>query len=367
MKVEGKALAAVAEEAQKILESVALKLHGDTELPLVSQGLIRRAVVHTPPGFDPQKPHHVLVTADSFTVNKVEPTQFGPSSLTGMSKTNGLDEMADRNGIVNLHLFHVPVRAAKGLTVSAWQSEGAGLLKPGGFLNKARPEYDDATYGAEAVGALAQKMNIRSLSFAGYAEGAEFMPNLMSAVAKSDVQAPLNSAAFVSGTRFGTEAPIPSGLHDVTFVHGTGDRNFPLSGGPGLVTKLLVGMGHTNVRTSSVEGMFSEVQRSMGPHPVGFHGDRSNDRWFWQGDLHTYNRNALPNGNEQVWKYPDGRTMSFVTLDKVGSTWPGRNFGPEHESQVSKFNGNRSDFNINDRIAEMIKRNGIGRLLAATA
>jgi poly(3-hydroxybutyrate) depolymerase len=369
--VEGKAFAEAAEDAQTILRNVALKLHGDTELPIVSEGLIRRAVVHTPPGFDPQKPFPVLVTADSFTVNKVEPRPFGLSSLTGMSRTNGLDAMADANGIVTLHLFHVPVRSAPGVHVASWQSEGAGILTPNAPLNKGRPKYDDARgYGVDAARALAGKMNVESLNFAAFAEGAEFQPNLMSAIDRVGI-APMKSAAFVSGTSFGHEMPIPRGLQYVTIVHGTGDPNFPLEGGPGKITKILPWLGHAHVENSSVDGLWRNVHAAMGdkPHPWSMDGEVP----WWYSKLQipttgfSFSANPIPGGTERIWRYPKGEELSFVTIDGMGSTWPGRSFGPEHESQVSRFNGNRSDFNINNRVAEMILRKEISRTLAATA
>jgi poly(3-hydroxybutyrate) depolymerase len=331
----------------------------DVELPLLSQRLGRRAVLHTGPDFDPAKAQDVLVTMDGLTINKTELDMFGKlSSKTGMSATNGLDQTANRNNFVNLHLYHLPQKALPGVHINGWQSPGAGVLSPTGLLNRGRPKYDDAQYGVDAVSALAKKMNINSLTVAAYADGAEFAPNLFDALATNPATRaiPLQKTALVGGTTYGTERALaPKLLNEVVLVRGSLDPNFPQVGGVGPNTRFLPWLGHGKVLKSKPDAwaaMYKEAAGITDPPIV-----------------------ESTNGvTKAAFVSPDGtRKVTEYTLDGVGSTWPGRTYGVDaqginHESVVSqRLNGPGSNFDVNDIIAGLVKRGAIKRDLAAVA
>ncbi len=355
--LEASATAKTEAKIAKALDGITLNPGiNDVELPVFSQGKLRTATLHTGPEFDPAKDHHLLLTMDGFTMgpvwgNKVGRGMFGQRiPLTGMSEINGLNGMVNENSgqIVALHLLPESRPVVPGLfNVNAWRSPGAGVFTPGKFPMPMGA--DDSIYAADAVATLAPKMpgGIKSFNLVAYGEGAEVAPNVLSKLAGDTRFAGIRvkSATLNGGTTFGTELAPPSTLQDVLLVRGKLDPNFPeLGAGPN--TKPLTWLGHTRVDQSRPGNLEAIYKNALG----------INSEAVTTGISDQVDGAVI--GTQRVYAGADGRQL-IAREYNMGSTWPGRQFGGDSESIVSKINGPRSGVRLNDEIAKLILRKQI--------
>lgn len=305
----------------------------DFRTSIMSEGRSRKFDIHLPKGLDPSKPTDVLLAFDGVQINR-EP------AIPGLSK------IADKHNFIAI-VPHADANVTlPGFRLSSWNSPGVGVFTEGKpvFGNK-RP-YDDATFVNDILSHVDKRVRIGQVGLAGFSEGAGMAMHMAGILP----QEKLLGVASLSGAVLGTEGPIHKGLTTV-IVLGGNDKTLPIDGGSNGPTKWLNWLGHNKVSQYS-------KPLALAPALAEHHG------------ITGLPRISESNGViETVYGATDvspGKVHQFVI--KTGEhAWPGEG---EPSSGLNArlmrwVNGRPSDFDINERIANLIMGKQIQKNLEA--
>ncbi len=305
----------------------------DFRSSIMSEGRLRKFDVHLPEGLDTSKPTNVLLAFDGVQINR-EP------SIPGLSK------LADKHNFIAIVPHADKNVSLPGFELSSWNSPGVGVFTPGKpIFGQTRP-YDDTRFVSDILSHVNQRVPIGQIGLAGFSEGAGMAMHLAGILPKEK----LLGVASLSGAVLGTERPVHKGLTTVIVLGGE-DKTLPITGGSFGPTKWLDWLGHRKV---------SELSKplSLAPRMAEHHGITSMPSVSENnGVIET----VYSSGDSAV-----GKVHQF--LIKTGEhAWPGEKDAPTglNARLMRWVNGRPSDFDINERIADLIMNKGIKRELAA--
>ena len=298
----------------------------------------RQVDLFVPRTYEASKETGLLIGPDS--------TLLGFGSLKnlkkpGMALTNGLANLDMDPSIDYIAAFpHAKqFRVLPGVNMASWFHD-SGLVTPGGWLAP-KPEYSDVTFMSDLHNSLKNIFNTSKATIVGFSAGGMLGLETASRLGSDRVQATVSVASTVTGLE-----PAAKAGQFRLFVNDIGDRTFPIDGGAGGPSKILVYLGHDTAtlsqpRRQTAYGLApyapSEIVRTGQPGP------------------------AVPKVLQRNYALNDGTPLvSTVELDTGAHGWPNRRTDhPEDTSVMTKINSvSKVDgFNLNKIIKEIVNGN----------
>lgn len=305
----------------------------DYQSTIVSEGRLRKFDIHLPKDLDLSKPTDVLLAFDGVQINR-DPA------------IPGLNKLADRHNFIAIVPHADTNIALPGFRVSSWNSPGVGVFTPGKPLFGHNRPYDDTRFVNDILTQVDKRIPVGRIGLAGFSEGAGMAMHLAGILPKEK----LLGVASLSGAVLGTEAPMHKGLTTLIVLGGR-DKTLPIEGGSNGPTKWLDWLGHRKVTELS-------KPLSLAPRLAEHHG-------ITNSPVVTESNGVI----ETVYSAGESSPAKVHQfLIKNGEhSWPGKNEPSAglNARLMRWVNGNPADFDINERIANLIMNRGIQRNLDA--
>lgn len=301
----------------------------DFQSTIVSEGRLRKFDIHLPKDLNPSAPTDVLLAFDGVQINR-------------QPAIPGLNKLADKHNFIAIVPHADTNISLPGFKVSSWNSPGVGVFTPGKpFFGHNRP-YDDTRFVHDILDQVDKRIPIGKIGLAGFSEGAGMAMHLAGILPKER----LLGVASLSGAVLGTEAPMHKGLTTLIVLGGK-DKTLPIEGGSNGPTKWLDWLGHRKVTELS-------KPLSLAPRLAEHHGITSQPVISESNGVIETVYSAGESSPAKVHQF----------LIKAGEhAWPGKDEPPAglNARLMRLVNGNPSDFDINERIANLIMNRGIQR------
>lgn len=294
---------------------------------IISEGRSRKFDIHLPRGLDPSRPTDVLMAFDGVQINR-EPA------------IPGLGKLADKHNFIAI-VPHADANVSlPGFKLSSWNAPGVGVFSSGKPIFGRSRAYNDANFVNDILETVDQRVKIGQIGLAGFSEGAGMAMHLAGILPKEK----LLGVVSLSGAVLGTEGPIHKGLTTV-IVLGAKDKTLPIDGGSYGPTRWLDWLGHNKV---------SELSKplSLAPRLAEHHGITTRPL--------VSESNGVIETVYSAGELAPGKVHQF--LIKAGEhAWPGKREAPAGVSArlMRWINGEPADFDINERIANLIMKKRI--------
>lgn len=299
-------------------------------------GGIRQVDLFVPKSYEASKEAGLLIGPDSTLMG------FGPLKnlkKPGMALTNGLANLEMDPNIDYIAAFpHAKqFRVLPGVNMSAWFHE-SGLVTPGGLLAP-KPKYSDVNFLSDLDSSLKDIFNTRKATIVGFSAGGMLGIETASRLGPERVQATVSVASTITGLE-----PAARAGQFRLFVNDLGDQTFPITGGAGGPSKILVFLGHDAAKLSQPR---QQTAYGLSPYDIG--------------EIVRPDIKAIPKVFQRNYALKDGTPLvSTVELDTGAHGWPNRRTDhPGDTSVMTRFNHvSRIDgFNLNSIIKEIVNGN----------